>query len=83
MADPSGYSFFISPISPLQEQRLLLRGAHVTLVSTMDHLAVANLLEGRTQKAVKVCYFVFFTGAWFAQYTDHLMKPFPLVQILH
>ena len=38
----------------LQEQRLLLKGAHVTLVSTMDHLAVANLLEGRTQKAIKV-----------------------------
>lgn len=38
----------------LKEQRLLLNGAHVTLVSTMDHLAVANLLEGRTQKATKM-----------------------------
>lgn len=40
--------------SALREQRLLLKGAHVTLVSTMDHLAVANLLEGRTQKAIKM-----------------------------
>ena len=32
----------------------MLSGAHVTLVSTMDHLAVANLLEGRTQKALKM-----------------------------
>ncbi|CAB9499805.1 repeat-containing protein [Seminavis robusta] len=40
--------------SALREQRLLLNGAHVTLVSTMDHLAVANLLEGRTQKAIKM-----------------------------
>jgi len=38
----------------LQEQRLLLKGAHVTLISTMDHLAVANLLEGRAQKAIKM-----------------------------
>lgn len=37
-----------------QDQRLMLTGAHVTLVSTMDHLAVANLLEGRTQKALKM-----------------------------
>lgn len=38
---------------------MLLIGAHVTLVSTMDHLAVANLLEGRTQKALKMLRRIF------------------------
>jgi hypothetical protein len=38
-----------------QEQQLLLRDAHVTLISTMDHLVVTNLLGGRLQKALQVC----------------------------
>jgi hypothetical protein len=38
-----------------QEQQLLLRDAHVTLISTMDHLVVTNLLGGRLQRALQVC----------------------------
>lgn len=43
-----------------QDQQLLLRDAHVTLVTTMEHLAVANLLAGSKDKALQVrtlvCY---------------------------
>ena len=35
----------------LMEQQLLLKGAHDTLIATMDHLAVANLLNGNPGKA--------------------------------
>lgn len=31
-----------------------MKGAHDTLLATMDHLAVANLLNGRQQKAANV-----------------------------
>jgi len=35
----------------LMEQQILLRGAHDTIIATMDHLAVANLLYGDQEKA--------------------------------
>lgn len=37
-----------------QEQQLLLLGANDTLMATMDHLALANLLNGDPQKAAMV-----------------------------
>ena len=40
--------------SAFREQCLLLRGAHVTLISTMDHLSVAHLLAGNNVKSVQV-----------------------------
>jgi hypothetical protein len=41
--------FFVS-----QEQQLLVKGANSTIIATMDHLAVANLLNGDPQKAAMV-----------------------------
>lgn len=38
----------------LMEQQILLRGAHETIVATMDHLAVSNLLYGDLEKAALV-----------------------------
>jgi hypothetical protein len=38
----------------LMEQQILLRGAHETIIATMDHLAVANLLFGDLEKAALV-----------------------------
>jgi hypothetical protein len=38
----------------IQEQQILLKGAHDTVIATMDHLAVANLLNGDQQKAAQV-----------------------------
>jgi hypothetical protein len=38
---------------------LLLRDAHVTLISTMEHLAVANLLAGFKSKALQLLQRVF------------------------
>jgi hypothetical protein len=38
----------------LMEQQVLLKGADETIVATMDHLAVANLLKGTPDKAAKV-----------------------------
>jgi len=38
----------------LMEQQLLLRGANSSLLATMDHLAVANLLNGETNKAALI-----------------------------
>lgn len=35
----------------LMEQQILLKGAHETIIATMDHLAVANLLYGDLEKA--------------------------------
>ena len=35
----------------LREQQVLLRDAHSTLIATMDHLAVANLINGSKEKA--------------------------------
>ncbi|KAG7352237.1 tetratricopeptide repeat protein [Nitzschia inconspicua] len=35
----------------LMEQQILLRGGHETIIATMDHLAVANLLHGDQEKA--------------------------------
>ena len=37
-----------------QEQQLLVKGANPTIIATMDHLAVANLLNGDPQKAAMV-----------------------------
>ena len=37
-----------------QEQQILLRGAYDTVIATMDHLAVANLLNGDQEKAAQV-----------------------------
>lgn len=33
---------------------MLLRGAHDTVIATMDHLAVANLLNGDQKRAAQV-----------------------------
>jgi len=33
---------------------MLLRGADTTLISTMDHLVVANIVDGRKKKALQV-----------------------------
>lgn len=33
---------------------MLLKGADATIIATMDHLAVANLLRGNPDKAAKV-----------------------------
>jgi hypothetical protein len=38
----------------LMEQQILLKGGHDTIISTMDHLAVANLLYGDQEKAALV-----------------------------
>jgi hypothetical protein len=38
----------------LMEQQILLKGAHETMVATMDHLAVSNLLYGDLEKAALV-----------------------------
>eukprot|EP00538_Stauroneis_constricta_P006147 CAMPEP_0119552320 /NCGR_PEP_ID=MMETSP1352-20130426/5354_1 /TAXON_ID=265584 /ORGANISM="Stauroneis constricta, Strain CCMP1120" /LENGTH=1701 /DNA_ID=CAMNT_0007598543 /DNA_START=457 /DNA_END=5562 /DNA_ORIENTATION=+ len=35
----------------LMEQQLLLDGPHDTLIATMEHLAVANMLDGKHEKA--------------------------------
>jgi len=35
----------------LMEQQILLRGAHDTIIATMDHLALSNLLNGDQEKA--------------------------------
>ena len=35
---------------------MLLRGAHETVIATMDHLAVANLLNGDQNKAAQVSW---------------------------
>jgi hypothetical protein len=35
----------------------MLKGAHDTLVATMDHLAVANLLDGNQKRAAEVSPF--------------------------
>lgn len=42
-----------------QDQQLLLRDAHVTLITTMVHLAVANLLAGSKLKALQLLQRVF------------------------
>lgn len=47
---------------PLQEQQLLLKGAHDTVIATMDHLAVSNLLNGNQEKAAKVRAMIVFDG---------------------
>jgi hypothetical protein len=58
----------------LMEQQILLKGANDTIIATMDHLAVANLLYGDQEKAalVSVCkillifiLFIFSTKATF------------------
>ena len=41
----------------LKEQQIMLKGAHDTLVATMDHLAVANLLDGNQKRAAEVSPF--------------------------
>jgi hypothetical protein len=38
----------------LMEQQILLRGAHDTIIATMDHLALSNLLKGDQEKAALV-----------------------------
>lgn len=38
----------------LMEQQILLKGGHDTIIATMDHLAVANLLYGDQEKAALV-----------------------------
>lgn len=38
----------------LMEQQILLKGGHETVIATMDHLAVANLLYGDQEKAALV-----------------------------
>jgi hypothetical protein len=40
----------------LMEQQILLKGAHDTIIATMDHLAVANLLYGDQEKGALVRY---------------------------
>ena len=35
----------------LMEQQILLRGAHETIIATMDHLAVSRLLNGDQEQA--------------------------------
>lgn len=40
-------------LSP-QDQQLLLRDAHVTLLSTMDYLVIANLVSGKKDRAIQV-----------------------------
>lgn len=35
----------------LMEQQILLKGAHDTIIATMDHLALSNLLNGDQEKA--------------------------------
>jgi tetratricopeptide (TPR) repeat protein len=57
---PSLHKCFISCVTErylpfLQEQQLLLRDAHVTLISTMDHLVITNMLGGRLRKSLQVC----------------------------
>lgn len=45
---------FLMTFNLFQEQQLLLLGANDTLMATMDHLALANLLNGDPQKAAMV-----------------------------
>lgn len=45
----------LSSHDKLQDQELLLRRAHITLISTMEHLVVANLLDGHKVRALQVC----------------------------
>jgi hypothetical protein len=40
------------------EQQILLMGAHETIIATMDHLAVARLLNGDQEQASLVCNYV-------------------------
>jgi hypothetical protein len=47
------------PTLHTQDQQLLLRDAHVTLISTMEHLVVANLLAGFKSKALQLLQRVF------------------------
>jgi len=38
----------------IKDQQLLLRDAHVTLISTMDHLVLAKIMAGDREKAMQV-----------------------------
>jgi len=55
----------------MQEQQLLLTGASASLLATMDHLAVANLLNGESDKAAMVRTFSFL-------WHDVLIVPFSI-----
>jgi|TARA_B110001450_G_C17613407_1_gene478215 hypothetical protein len=44
----------------LMEQQILLKGAHDTIIATMDHLALSNLLNGDQEKAALVRYLLIY-----------------------
>jgi tetratricopeptide (TPR) repeat protein len=53
----------------LMEQQILLKSGHDTVIATMDHLAVANLLYGDQEKAAMVSF------CEFRHFHSHVCKP--------
>mmetsp|Transcript_11897 Transcript_11897/g.17031 ORF Transcript_11897/g.17031 Transcript_11897/m.17031 type:complete len:382 (-) Transcript_11897:332-1477(-) len=52
MCSRDNHAAIVSFEAALMSQQMLLHDAHETMIATMDHLAVANLLCGRKQKAL-------------------------------